>query len=112
MRPPMTPWDAEMGRPYKVASRVVRPVPQSTQTIETPNLSTPSQPCASKVSGAMTPFEIVFATREPSVIAPSASAVSPRTIACLSVSAFAPTLVPTEFAMSLAPLATAVRMDA
>ena len=27
------------------------------------------------------------------------------------MSAFAPTLVPTEFAMSLAPLATAVRVD-
>ena len=91
---------------------VVSPVPQRTQTIETPNLRTPSQPCASKVSGSTTPFEIVLATSEPNVIAPSTSAISPSTIAWRSVSAFAPTEVPTELAMSLAPLAMATRAEA
>ena len=59
----------------------------------------------------MTPLEMVLATEEPIVTAPKNSKMDPNTKACFSVNAPAPTLVPMELAMSLAPLANASRNE-
>ena len=50
----------------------------------------------------MTPLAMDLATNEPSETAPANSAIAPKRMACLSVSAPAPYEVPTELAMSLA----------
>ena len=80
-RPPMTPWLALIGSPYKVASSVVDPVPASTLIIPTANARTPSHPSAAYSSGLMTPLLMVLATEEPSSTAPANSAAAPYTMA-------------------------------
>ena len=56
MSPPMTECDAEIGRPYSVASSVVKPVPRRTHAIATANVIEPWHPSAAYSSGSITPM--------------------------------------------------------
>ena len=106
-KPPTMECVADIGSPYIVANKVVTPAPANTHNMPNAKVAVPSQPSALYAFGSMTPFEIVFATDEPMVIAPIASKMAPNTNACFNVNAFAPTEVPIELAMSFAPFAKA-----
>mmetsp|Transcript_4085 Transcript_4085/g.9607 ORF Transcript_4085/g.9607 Transcript_4085/m.9607 type:complete len:219 (+) Transcript_4085:1642-2298(+) len=67
--------------------------------------NTPGSPENS--AGSMTPLLMVFETMDPSIIAPRNSKAHPIPRACFMERAPAPTDVPTAFAMSFPPLATA-----